>query len=118
MVAEISCEKFETGAQCSPKMELRPQTKETREISHKRQRDKDLRCKRACDPETKVVEPVVGAEPVTVRRAEEDGSDLPRPAAHDTARTVGALDPGRAVHRCAAVAVVVAILRPLPDIAH
>ena len=45
----------------SKKLKLRPQTpKETREISHKRQRNKDLRCKRPSDPETKVVEPVVG----------------------------------------------------------
>src|SRR5262249_8472555 len=42
----------------------------------------------------------------------------PGPAAHDTARTVSALDPSRAVRRRAAVAVVVAILRPHPDIAH
>src|SRR5262249_39141468 len=36
----------------------------------------------------------------------------------DTARTVSALDPSRAVRRRADVALVVAILRPLPDIAH
>ena len=45
----------------SKKLELRLQSpKETREISHKRQRNKDLRCKRPSDPETKIVEPVVG----------------------------------------------------------
>src|SRR5262249_60460937 len=91
---------------------------QTREISHKRQRNKDLRCKRPSDPETKVVEPVVGGEPVAVRRAEEGRSEEPGPAAHDTARTGNAPDPSRAVRRRADVAVVVAILRPLPDIAH
>ena len=41
--------------------------------------------KRASEPETKVVVPIVGGEPVAVRRAEEDRSDEPGPAAHDTA---------------------------------
>ena len=63
----------------------RPNPKETGEISDKRQRNRDLRCKRPSDPETKVVEPVVGGEPVAVRRAKEDRSEEPGPAAHDTA---------------------------------
>src|SRR6185437_15500274 len=75
-------------------------------------------CKRPSDPETKVVEPVVGGEPITVRRAKEGRSEEPRPAFHDTARTVSTLDPSRAVRRRADIALVVAILRPLPDIAH
>ena len=52
-------------------------------------------------PETKVVEPVVGGEPVAFRRAEEGRSEEPGPGAHDTANTVSALDPSRAVRRCA-----------------
>src|SRR5262249_57150588 len=70
------------------------------------------------DREPKVVEPMVGGKPVGVRRAEEGRSEEPGPAAHDTARTVSALDPSRAVRRRAYVALVVAILRPLTDIAH
>src|SRR6476469_2530739 len=76
-----------------------------------------LRCKRPSDPETKVPEPVVGGEPVTARRAEESRSEEKRPAAHNTVITVTAFDPSRAVRRRAAGGVVVAILRPLPDIA-
>jgi hypothetical protein len=64
--------------------------------------------KRPSDPETKVVEPVAGGEPVAVCRAEEDRSEEPGPAAHDTVRTVSARDPSRAVRRRAAVAGVVA----------
>src|SRR5205823_3183375 len=78
----------------------------------------DLRCKRPSDPETKVSEPVVGAEPVAARRAQEGRSEEIGPGAHDTVRTVSALDPGRAVDRRADVGGVVAILRPLADIAH
>ena len=52
-------------------------------------------------PKTKVVEPVVGGEPVAFRRAEEGRSEEPGLGAHDTASTVSALDPSRAVRRCA-----------------
>src|SRR6266480_120981 len=55
----------------------RPNPKEIGEISHNRQRNKDLRCKRPSDPKTKVVEPVVGGEPVAFRRAEEGRSEEP-----------------------------------------
>src|SRR5205809_7076480 len=94
-----------------------PNPKETGEISHKRQRNKALRWKRPSDPETKVVEPVVGGEPVAFRRAEEGRSEEPGPGAHDTARTLSAIAPSRAVRRCAAVAVVVAIVHSLLDMA-
>ena len=79
---------------------------------------KTLRCKRPSDAETKIAEPVVCGEPVAVRRAEEDRREEPGPSAHDTVITVSALDPRRAVRRRAAVVVVVAIHRPLPDIAY
>jgi hypothetical protein len=42
------------------KLELRPQTPKRQEKSVTRARNKDLRRKRPSDPETKVVEPVVG----------------------------------------------------------
>src|SRR5215469_10272598 len=107
-----------TTNRVSPPKFPKRRRKRDREISLERERNKELRRKRPRDPETKVVEPVVGGEPVAVRRAEEGRGEEPGPAAHDTARTISTLDPSRAVRRCADVALVVAILRPLPDIAH
>jgi hypothetical protein len=61
------------------KLELRPKPQRDKRNQSQEARNKDLRRKRPSDPETKVVEPVVGGEPVAVRRAEEDRSDEPGP---------------------------------------
>src|SRR6478672_9735074 len=81
-------------------------------------KEQNLRCKRPSAAETKVSEPVVGIEPVAARRAEEGRIKEKGAAAHDTVIAVAALDPSGAVRRRAGVAVMIAILRPLPHITH
>ena len=72
--------------------------------------------KRPGAPKPEEVEPVVCVCPVAVRGAEAVWVVVPGTAADDAATAIAA-DPWRAVGRRALVALVPAILRPLPDVA-